>query len=277
MPEDDGTPIERATGLGDDPTQSAMAWRRYLSWPLLITLAWVVYELTAQPTVAVVVGCAKFGWDDMQTAAWLRRTDPLRARAWACFWFHLACALWKVAGIAAGVMLLIIILMPILQQPQKLVLILGPAALEMLCGFLLASLLSWSAACFAWRKRVRIWLDSKLHYARNRRSWPPNATGRNNAGPILAGSLQLALATITASVCLLAVWAQLSIKPLLGLLAIAVLTACVLARRIARNVVAVAPHECWPELAFPRVIWPTRGGVDPRSMVLQDEAGCLKI
>lgn len=263
MAVDDGTAIDRASGWGDEPTQPAIDWRRYVSWPVLITLAWLAYELTAQPAVAVVVGCAKFGWDDLLTAAWLRRTDPRRARAWACFWFHLACALWKVTGIAAGVMLLILFLMPILEQPGNVVPLVGPAVLEMFCGFVLASLLSWSAACFAWRKRVRIWLDSKLHYARNRRSWPPNPCGRNNAGPILAGSLPLALTTVIASVAWPAVLAQLSTTLFLALLSIVVLAVCVLAWHLARRVVAVTPRECWPELIFPRVIWPKRGE-DPR-------------
>src|SRR5437016_4928589 len=71
--------------------------RNFLSWPAVLAAGWLFYELTAQPNLGAAVVCAKFGWNDFRTAWWLRRVDPDRRRAWACFWFYLASALWKTA------------------------------------------------------------------------------------------------------------------------------------------------------------------------------------
>ena len=66
-------------------------------WALLLIVAWLVFELTAQPALAVAAVCVKFGWEDFRTARWLRRSDPDRLRGRACFWLYVASGLWKTA------------------------------------------------------------------------------------------------------------------------------------------------------------------------------------
>ena len=61
-------------------------WRR-LEWVLLPGIALLIFELTADPALAVVVAGLKFGWDDLLTAGWLRRSDPVRTRGRAYSWF----------------------------------------------------------------------------------------------------------------------------------------------------------------------------------------------
>src|SRR6478672_8194353 len=66
-------------------------------WPVLLAIAFLVYELTAQPGLGAAIACTKFGWDDFLTARWLRRRDPDRRRGKASFWLFVAAGLWKTA------------------------------------------------------------------------------------------------------------------------------------------------------------------------------------
>ncbi|MGI9427436.1 MAG: hypothetical protein ACR2NM_02180, partial [Bythopirellula sp.] len=52
--------------------------------PLLLLLAWLAFELTANATLSLVLACLKFGMNDFRTAAWLWQADPHRSRARAC-------------------------------------------------------------------------------------------------------------------------------------------------------------------------------------------------
>src|SRR4051794_36905981 len=82
----------------------APAWRPTPPLPLLLVVGWVLYELTAQPALGVAAICLKFGWEDFPPAFWLRRNDPQRTRADACFWLYIASGVWK-AAITASVMI----------------------------------------------------------------------------------------------------------------------------------------------------------------------------
>src|SRR4051812_13976413 len=82
-------------------------WERLFSLPVLLLLGWLVFELTAQPALGIVVLCLKFGLRDVQVACWLRHTDPWRARGRATYQVYLASAGWKVIG---GAFLLIFVL-----------------------------------------------------------------------------------------------------------------------------------------------------------------------
>ena len=66
----------------------------------LLVVACVLYELTQSPAIGSVLVCAKFGWDDLLTARWLWRSDPLPRRRDACFWIYLAWGFWKTAIVA---------------------------------------------------------------------------------------------------------------------------------------------------------------------------------
>ena len=67
-------------------------------------MGFVVFELTADPILGLVVACLKFGASDAVTAAWVVRHDPIKTRGRACLWFLIARALAKIAlaALAAG-------------------------------------------------------------------------------------------------------------------------------------------------------------------------------
>src|SRR5262245_14391990 len=92
-------------------------WDSHFAWYALLAVAWLIYELTAQPGLCAPVACAKFGWNDFLTARWLRRNDPHPGRGLACFWFYVASGLWKIALMAFFLMFAILFLAALLEQP----------------------------------------------------------------------------------------------------------------------------------------------------------------
>src|SRR5262245_50371075 len=88
---------------------------KWLTMAGLLSVAWLVYEATAQPALAAVVFCLKFGWDDWRIAVWLWRSDPNRGRSHACFWAYVAAGLWRVA--ITGTVLMFAIA-AFLERPQ---------------------------------------------------------------------------------------------------------------------------------------------------------------
>ena len=59
-------------------------WRLRLSWPVVLLLAWLVYEFTALPGLAAAVTCWKFGWADFLAARWLRRAEKAFGQPMYC-------------------------------------------------------------------------------------------------------------------------------------------------------------------------------------------------
>jgi hypothetical protein len=78
------------------------------SFALLGTLviAGVLYFLTNELVVAVVLPCLHGGWHTMETGIWLLASDPYRCRARVCFAFYFATACWKAAAVALFTVLL---------------------------------------------------------------------------------------------------------------------------------------------------------------------------
>ena len=90
----------------------------HLPWWLILTVAFVVTELTAHPAIGVGVLCLKFGWDDFRTALWLRRRDPNRRRGAVCSWFYLSSGLWRVFLWSFALMLVAILFLMATEPPQ---------------------------------------------------------------------------------------------------------------------------------------------------------------
>jgi hypothetical protein len=162
-----------------DHAQRDRRWRSPFTWTTLIALGWVAYELTAQPGLGAFIVCAKFGWNDLRTAFWLRRIDPDRRRGRTCFWLYLASGMWKVAVTGSVLMYLLDICVVQLQVPlagQAVIAArqaaLAGAGLAALCGFVLSSLATFRALWGAYRNGLRLWLSAGLHRARRARVWP---------------------------------------------------------------------------------------------------------
>jgi fumarate reductase subunit D len=168
-------------------------WSGPGAWLALLALALLVYELTAQPAVSAVIGCTKFGWEDFRTGRWLRSIDPDRRRGKTCFWFYIAAGVWKVT-LTATIVMFVIAVVEALRQPN-------PQAnqpirpeflwtlLEAFVGFLLGCLITFVACCAALVRRVKVWVDSRIHRARRRNEWPPMDWQTNRAGRLVVAAL----------------------------------------------------------------------------------------
>ena len=78
----------------DEPDRRSGRWLHLSAW----VVALVVFEVTADPSLVVVVGCSKFGWAQLRAARWLRRNDPNTRRGKACRWFYVSWGLWVGQG-----------------------------------------------------------------------------------------------------------------------------------------------------------------------------------
>lgn len=226
-----------------------------VAWPALLVAAWLLYECTAQPALAALVVCLKFGWTDLRTALWLRRVDPDRCRGIACFWWYLTFGLWKVALMGTMTVVLLGFIgalidngrPPANNRPASPVL--DGALVAALIGFGLSFLSSYVALWKALRHGVRIWLGIAPHRTRAGRFWPPSE-GRTNFAPYV--TFTTLVLTVWAA-ALLALAAILAWQPRGGLEAFLILTGMLVLIAgmimifpvLARSVSARTPRDCW--------------------------------
>jgi hypothetical protein len=170
--------------------------RVLLSWPSLLLLGWLVYELSGQAPLTVAPWCLKFAWADLATAFWLRRKDPRPRRGLAYFWLFLAWGLWKAATLGLVVLTVVGVVQAVLEAgagpPQP-----GVPA-ELVEGLVIAYL-GFGACCvatafalrLAHRGGFRVWVDSAWHRARREDRWPVPAAAcrRNVAGRLVLTAL----------------------------------------------------------------------------------------
>jgi hypothetical protein len=244
-----------------------------LAWFLVGVLSLVVFELTADPALAVVVGCLKFGWDELATARWLRRTDPDRIRGRVTARFYAAWSLWRITGIAIVLMLVAAFALgPILEMrrargaivpdvPPEFV----TAALVAFFGLAATCLTSALAVSSARWNRIKVWVGPEAKLARRSGIWPPGSVAGKTGETNLANRLMLAL-VITVAVPLILVLLLLSSRVPLGppqpgpvgaapplafgvflvLTLVAVPTLLILAvGRLGPHIVASSPEDCW--------------------------------
>ncbi|HEV3004398.1 MAG TPA: hypothetical protein VGX78_08040 [Pirellulales bacterium] len=230
-------------------------WLRGLAWPAFALIAWIVFKLTAEAALGVIVFCLKFGWNDLLTAIWLRCVDPCRHRAQACGWFYVAAAILRVSLVAVMLMFAIALGTPAqIVAPIEFV----TAAIEACVGFGLLVVTTCVAFVVAWRHGVKVWVDSAIHQARRDRAWPLQDYCRANS----AGYLLIVALAVAASLLIVAVMfgvftlaeafggqndltAIACTAVLLAPLAFAVWSIGWLKDRASRTVVAAVPDECW--------------------------------
>jgi hypothetical protein len=249
----------------DDSWSDEEASRRHgnlMSWPALLAVGWLLYEVTAQPNLGAAIVCVKFGWNDFRAAFWLRRMDSNRKRARACFWFYLASGLWKVAITATVTIFAFAFLAASLRPAQPraappprpdLPSWFAGVMLTALLGFGLSTIATGIALCLAARHGVRFWLSSSVHHYVRRNVWPPYDQYRfptNHASLILLTALILVLAPVVITVCI-GVAAAVGGGPLAALSVVLVIMGCgpvvVLMLRdiFDSRFVATTPWECW--------------------------------
>jgi hypothetical protein len=208
-------------------------WTERVSWGAMLPLAWLIYELTAQPSFALVVACAKFGWNDFLTAHWLLRTDPNQGRGRTCFWFYVASGLWKITVAAFLITGSILILWVAFNgnPPRGLF----DAGLTAALGITLLAVIPLVGVMHARVFKVKVWVDSSIHAYRRHDIWPPQATGLNSTMGLLFPALLVPVVVTALITFQLGIWSLL---------------ACVFGEGLYiwclfRGVAAERPADCW--------------------------------
>jgi fumarate reductase subunit D len=245
---------------GEPAERNASRWANALSVPALLLIAWVLYELTSQPALAVATICLKFGWDDARTAWWLRQRDVNRRRGRALFWLYLAFGLWKVA-ITASLMIFAYIFLRFMGWLGGGVgrQVVG-ALIAAFVGIFLSALLTCWSVFLAWKHRLKLWLHHRLHQARRQNAWPPPrwATGDRNFAGTLLGTTLFASGLPVLLIALLAALGPLQPgNPAVKLVLLGFHVGCLLLAGLlfrlergaaGRRVFARMPGECWQQI-----------------------------
>lgn len=251
-----------------------------LPWWLILTVAFVVTELTTHPAIGVSVLCLKFGWDDFRTSAWLRSRDPNRKRGAVCSWFYVASGTWRVFIWSTGLMCAACILLMATQPPQ----VWGPKANAMpppeviaciyicLASFAVATIITLFATRFASRHQVKVWISGEVSQSRRLNEWPPQPRpGRMTPANLLkswllasGGGLFLLLMGCGITFMLVTVQVmfpggagnkQLFIELFavvnsVAVLLIMVILILIVRWRILPQIEASSPADCWPVAAL---------------------------
>jgi len=211
----------------------------YISWGALVALGWLIYEVTARPSIGIVAVCAKFGWNDFLTAHWLLRTDPDRGRGRTCFWFYVGSGVWKItvaAFLITGSLLTLMVLLD--GKPPNGLFGVGMTAI---IGVSLLAVVPLVGVLYAHRYGVRVWVDSSIHESRKTRAWPPVASGHNAAMGLLFPALMLPIV----------VTAILTLPFGLAILLVSVFGEGLLLWTMFRTVCADSSRECWTDPPTP--------------------------
>ena len=159
-----------------------------LTLPVLLALAWIVYETTENPAMAAILMCVKFGWDDFLTAFWLLEKDRDRPRAWACCSLYAAAGLWRTAVAGLFMSLMACMLTELLpkqwQQGRGMFVAMAGAALVIFAGFSASIFATTVAIAIARRYHIRFWLSDGTHGSRKRGEWPPCRGNDNHLGRV---------------------------------------------------------------------------------------------
>ena len=237
---------------------AARAWPAGLVWIIVAGTAWLLFELHANSSLVAVVACLKFGWYDFRNGLWLWRTDPFPKRGGTHFWFYLALAFWKISLTAVGLTFGILIVTSSLRMGFPGAEILGAMfSLWVSCG--LATVSTWLGCYLAWRRGVRVWVDSTVSYSRKRDIWPPEPFGTNKLHPLLLGAGVVAV-TVSLVLGIIVGVALAEAKQVHG----GVLVLCVmfglifvsggllvLTEYLARTIGTSSPAKCWTPAAPP--------------------------
>lgn len=238
-----------ADTLRDSNDDAHSTWLPPLAWSLFILLAFLAFELTAQPAVSAVVLCCKVGWSDLRTGLWLRRRDPWPARGRACSWFCFAWGLAKISVVAIVSGMAIFVLVHAMEgngpAPVKPPHSLIGVMLLLLTAIPVAAFLAAAGCIVARSHRIRVWIDPSLNRARENGHWPPEFTeirqdGLSNRAAWARASMLGVLVALNLTLCVvLALVHQPVLAIVVGVTGLsATITLCT-------NTVANNPVECW--------------------------------
>lgn len=242
--------------LESEPGFWARLFSSRLAWPLVLVVGFLLFEFTADPALGILLGCLKFGWDELRFSRRLRRQDPDPVRGRVCARFYEAFALWRVSLVALGVMFLAIMIhgatldrvrppgQPAPEGPPREFI---TAGLILIVGFGAAALSSILAVIAALRHKVKVWVGYRY----------------NRLKPILLsvilfwGVPLLLMAFFTP---LMMAGGPAPGKPAVGLLIGAMFVVfyvifpvglLLFVGWLESRIAALSPVECWPELLLP--------------------------
>lgn len=212
-------------------------------WGAMLAAGWLVFEITAQPRFAIAATCSKLVWNDCLTGLWLLRRDPWRQRGVCNLILLLIRATAKYAFV-------LIALGFVMIECAKHGLDIDQAAFEFTVGTGAIAVALWmfgglfvSFLCVI--GKVRLWIDSRMHEARERDVFPPTCHGWNQTVWLLMGSR---LAEMVVIVCFC--WAmseRFKLPAVIGITLMTVGPLLFLAVQIfvSRRIIARATEPCW--------------------------------
>ena len=217
------------------------------SWLVVGAVAFLIFEATSSASLAMAMGCLKFGWHDLWMARKLKRADPNRARGRTVARFTTAWGMLKVCLIATLMMFVILFVEEAARGPGANGQLGGPpetfitAAAICMVGWLLSCSVSMLGVVSALRNRVKVWVG-----------------GRENRAPVVLFCALTAFGTFALFPLLavvIAVCSQLGVGrdfpaiPFMIVLALIAVPGGILATRdyFLLTIVARTPEECWPE------------------------------
>lgn len=238
-------------------------------WLLVVSAAWLLFDIFTQPALAVAIASFKFGWNDFVNGIWLWRRDANRKRGHTHFVFYCAAGFWRITVTTFVIVVTGLILAGMIAgarggRPQNNDdgWVTAGVSMTIVClCFVLSSLTSWLAMLLAWRRQHRIWLHPNVSIDRSQKLWPPRPFGTNQASRVITSSLIfLAVAIVVSTIFVMASMAAnagrgnnpapwIVIGMLVGMITSAVVI-LVVRERALKRLAATSPFEAWPEPAF---------------------------
>ncbi len=247
----------------DQPRPSKSAWLQHWDWFLVLSVAWLLFDLFMQPVLSIVMASFKFGWNDFANGFWLWRKDPNFRRGRTSLVFYMATGLWRITVTTFAITLLGLLVFGfwLAMNPQERAanakqgndILTGVSMMIVSCCFVLSSVSTWLAISMGLKNRVRVWIDSTVRYSRRNRIWPPQPHGKNQVSRAVTSSLVfLSTILIGGAIGVLGAAARragpvsewLIALPILATIGCGVI---LLAGRswLLRKLAATSPSDCW--------------------------------
>ena len=224
----------------------------FSSW-LFLTLGFLVFELTSDVFLGIVVTCLKLGGGDVLAAFWARR-DPVQVRgaSLSCFCFASAC--FKIAGAALLICVSIIIAEVMFAVRFNLEKFIAGLCL-VFTGAFVGTIISLVGLTIALRHHLRLWLDREFRHSRRHRVFPPVYIGTRNQIPWILGVTKfhvfLALVGLLVGCgSMLADPRRNKVNEAVGVLVFYGVLLAFPFWQLIRSpyIIAATPENCWPEL-----------------------------
>jgi hypothetical protein len=239
---------------GSELAPSRRRWRWPFTWIGLVALGWLICELTARPALGAFSVCIKFGWEDFRTARWLLAADPYRKRGGPIALLVAAFGFAKVAFasllMSFGFLVVSRLGGPLGQMPGELKGMLRTTSLTLLFAFSISAAMAVVGVFWAWRHKLRIWLNSDIHVARRANLWPPPLACRC---PVNRLDRLFIVTAIVGSIWMACLVGSLLVpdddRPLLALTFL-LMPFHIVGFLAFHAVLARIPEECWPDEAL---------------------------